>query len=144
MRSGGERAPTPARLVEPSGKPVRSPQANAPERREHERVEIERAATLYFKDGSATIEGTAVNISRGGIAVACDHLPKIGDRFGLKINLQVDGRITPLLATVVVRDVVHIGAPPYLRIGFQFTRFHSGTELSLTGFLNEKLGLFDY
>lgn len=117
---------------------------NGSDRREYERVDIERAATLYFPDGSASIEGTAVNISEGGIAVLCAHLPQYGEIFGLKMNLHVAGQIKPLLATLIVRDVVHVGTPPHLRIGFQFTRFHSGTEMALQGFLSEKLGLFDY
>lgn len=122
--------PSPSRLTAPEGR----------ERREHERVEIRRSATVLFDDGSVTFEGTAVDISRGGVAITCGHMPRAGERFGLKMTLTVDGQPVPLLATMVVRDVVHIGEPPYLRVGFQFTRFHSGTELSLMGFLSERLG----
>lgn len=119
------------------------PQPSGQERRQHERVEIRRAAMLLFDDGSASFEGTAVDISRGGVGITCGHLPQTGERFGLKMSLTVDGRQMPLMATVVVRDVIHIGEAPHLRVGFQFTRFHSGTELALVGFLSERLGYLE-
>ncbi len=86
------------------------------ERRQHARIALSCSTRLHT--GSATVEGTLVDLSLGGACLRAPISPPLAVGDALTVEIDLPGLDEPLRAEAVVRWVDAIDAA---RVGVQFS-----------------------
>ncbi|THB68960.1 MAG: PilZ domain-containing protein [Gammaproteobacteria bacterium] len=106
------------------------------EKREHERVKLDRRIAIIQSDGSA-VYAQAKDISMTGIAVICQYYCDIGQQFEIAFHISGSPNTTQFRAKVITRFMNFVGCNKY-QIGMKFQEFKGDSEEMLKKYIKKR------